>query len=439
VASLPRATPKSHPPQLKADARRAESRGRTARAIALLEEVLRQTPEDWSVVQRLADLRARAGDRRRAVELYRRLAEHDEEDGHLPRAIAAWRIVLRHDPEFVGAHVKLGELYERQGFRAESRRQYEAAAAGFERQGRPREAALARQALEPARDEAPEPPGASGPAYGGEAGLPPHEQEELVAERLVEARMYRRYDLPTQARAALETILGIVPDHAEARAELAELQGDGPETVGTDDGDGTPLPDAVADLGEGRRGAESVEDRDLESLEFTLVVDQDPEELVLPDLFADLEDVVAAPVPVEAQLGCQDDASRYDLGIAYREMGLIDEAIAELQLASRSPARLVDCASLLASCFLEKGLPALAVRWLERGLAAGPAGDEARRALQYELGHALEAAGELDRALEVFTELYGEAAGYREVVAGVERLRRRLGQTNGDGDVTRGE
>jgi tetratricopeptide (TPR) repeat protein len=439
--------------------------------------VLRQAPDDWPTVQRLADLRAREGSTRRAVELFRRLAEHYEADHHLPRAIAVWRIVLRHDPGFVGVHVKLGGLYERQGFRVESRHHYEAAAAGFAAQGRPREASLARRALESAREGAPARPLTDRPGAGGEGGAPSPEQEELLAERLVEARMYRRYNLPRQARAALETVLGLVPDHPEARAELAELERDEEdrtraEKLANPPATGTGDPKAEPGSVDGHLPAGPNEDRDLESLGFAVGRQGSPDEdercpsaaagaegapggpgdLVLPGLFddvltdaepADGEAAVSAGIPsifrqhVESQIAPEDYGARYDLGIAYREMGLVDEAIAELQLASRDPGRFVDCASLLAGCFLEKGLPALAVRWLERGLATVTPRDAARHALQYELGHALETAGEARRALETFTELYGEAAGHRDVAARVQRLRAGSGQTTRDPGVKR--
>lgn len=126
---------------------------------------------------------------------------------------------------------------------------------------------------------------------------------------------------------------------------------------------------------------------------------------------------------IDEQVGRENYKARYDLGIAYREMGLIDEAISEFQLAARGEGRQVECASLLAGCFLEKGLPELSVKWLERGLATEGVEEEVRIALRYELGDALETAGRADRALQVFTELYGDAAGYRDVVSRVERLR----------------
>ena len=72
---------------------------------------------------------------------------------------------------------------------------------------------------------------------------------------------------------------------------------------------------------------------------------------------------------VDKQLGKEDYDTRYNLGIAYKEMGLVDEAIAEFQLAARDQGRLLECSSMLGICFLEKGMAKLAVKWFEKGLA----------------------------------------------------------------------
>src|SRR5690606_28324943 len=60
---------------------------------------------------------------------------------------------------------------------------------------------------------------------------------------------------------------------------------------------------------------------------------------------------------VAENLSSEDYDTHYNLGIAYREMGLLDEAIGEFQLAAKDPAHLVDCCSMLGVSFLEKGLP----------------------------------------------------------------------------------
>ncbi len=128
---------------------------------------------------------------------------------------------------------------------------------------------------------------------------------------------------------------------------------------------------------------------------------------------------------VDKQLGKEDYETRYNLGIAYKEMGLVDEAIAEFQLAAKDEKRLLECASMLGICFLEKGMPKLAVKWFEKGLAAPGRSDEEYEALRYDLGNALEQAGEREKALALFTDLYGLDASFRDVAEKVRRLSER--------------
>jgi len=125
---------------------------------------------------------------------------------------------------------------------------------------------------------------------------------------------------------------------------------------------------------------------------------------------------------VDKQLGKEDYETRYNLGIAYKEMGLVDEAIAEFQLAAKDEGRLLECASMLGICFLEKGMPKLAVRWFEKGLQAPGRSEEEYQGLRYDLASALEQAGENGRALALFTELYGQDASFRDVADKVRQL-----------------
>jgi tetratricopeptide (TPR) repeat protein len=125
---------------------------------------------------------------------------------------------------------------------------------------------------------------------------------------------------------------------------------------------------------------------------------------------------------VDRQLGKEDYETRYNLGIAYKEMGLVDEAIAEFQLAAKDEARLLECASMLGICFIEKGMPKLAVKWFEKGLSAPGRTEEEYQGLRYDLASALEQAGEPDRALALFTELFGQDAAFRDVADKVRQL-----------------
>ena len=128
---------------------------------------------------------------------------------------------------------------------------------------------------------------------------------------------------------------------------------------------------------------------------------------------------------VAEHLSPTDYDTHFNLGIAYREMGLLDEAIGEFQLASKDPSHLVLCCSMLGLCFLDKGLPELAVKWYRRGLEAPGLAEEDNLGLLYDLGCAYLAAGDAGSAYQTFVELYGINTNYRDVVARIEELGRR--------------
>ena len=131
---------------------------------------------------------------------------------------------------------------------------------------------------------------------------------------------------------------------------------------------------------------------------------------------------------VDKQLGKEDYETRYNLGIAYKEMGLVDEAIAEFQLAAKDEGRLLECASMLGICFVEKGMPKLAVKWFEKGLATPGRTEDEYNGLRYDLGDALEQADEPEEALARFEEVYGQDSKFRDVVERIEKLRQRTRQ-----------
>jgi tetratricopeptide (TPR) repeat protein len=125
---------------------------------------------------------------------------------------------------------------------------------------------------------------------------------------------------------------------------------------------------------------------------------------------------------VEQQLDSEDYDTHYNLGIAYKEMGLIDEAIGEFQLASKDPKRAVECASMLGLCFLEKGMPQLAIKWYRKGLEMPEITEEEHIGLLYDLGSAYMEVGDTDNAQKAFMEVYGMNTNYRDVVSRIKQL-----------------
>jgi tetratricopeptide (TPR) repeat protein len=118
---------------------------------------------------------------------------------------------------------------------------------------------------------------------------------------------------------------------------------------------------------------------------------------------------------VEKQLGAEDYDTRYNLGIAYKEMGLLDEAIAEFQIAAKDEARLWECCSMLGLCFVEKGMHDIAIKWFERGLSLPGQDEEAYCGLRYDLAHAHETIGDIERAVDLYRDIYRVDARFRDV------------------------
>jgi len=139
------------------------------------------------------------------------------------------------------------------------------------------------------------------------------------------------------------------------------------------------------------------------------------------ELKQELEEEVAA--------GDEDPETHYSLGVAFREMGLLDEAIAELQKVCTSIERgkafsqPIQTYTWLAQCFLDKGVPEAAIRWYEKALNIPGLDDEARLAINYELGSACETAMDKPAALRHFTDVYGANIDYRDVAERIQALK----------------
>ncbi len=118
---------------------------------------------------------------------------------------------------------------------------------------------------------------------------------------------------------------------------------------------------------------------------------------------------------VEEQLSEEDADTHFNLGIAYREMGLLPEAIREFQVASRDTDYFVESCSNIGVCYQEQGMWSEATEWYQKALIAPDITPEARVGLRYDLAAAYQAAGDVEQAVDLFEEIVASGASYRDV------------------------
>ena len=135
-------------------------------------------------------------------------------------------------------------------------------------------------------------------------------------------------------------------------------------------------------------------------------------------ILSEFRDGIEKTIPVD------DAESHFDLGIAFREMGLLDDAISEFQIAARSRRKRIESIEALGGCFLDKGEPAVAVNILTRALheTAAAQDDDLLCGVLYLLGRASEAIGARDDGLRYYLRVYAVDIRFRDVAVRIQTL-----------------
>lgn len=259
------------------------------------------------------------------------------------------------------------------------------------------------------------------------ASQPDHQEiQDVAAQRtapelesaLEEAEFFATRGLYDDARTILEEQLARLPNHPLLVERLAELDA---QERGTPGGSGTrPSPAAAG----------TVEDRSFDIAESLGALDGGdrvsnvgPPGLRRVHQQVDVEEVFAKfKEGVAKQIGVDDAQSHYDLGVAYKEMALIEDAIREFDTAARDPKRTCVCQSMIGMIQLERGNLNEAIDAFIRGLQAPDRTREQESALCYEIGAAYEVKRMTKQALEHFQRSARLVPTFRDVQERIRRL-----------------
>jgi len=271
------------------------------------------------------------------------------------------------------------------------------------------------------------------------------DQEEVdqFSEELEEAEFYLSQGLEEEAVRIYGSILERSPDHAEAKMALDRLGDADPahvEEVEMVDMDVAPIADSPGVVDDAIDAQDSTEFRSKLTVEDSIPEDvggfldladelrkELAEEIELP------EEVPAAEGPVTFEevfaefkkgiaetLGEGEYETHYNLGIAYKDMGLYDDAIKEFEMGARDPGLAQDSLSLMAMCFTEKKDFDSAVKTL--GVALETANEENRIGLNYQLGEVQERTKDYQAAYASYESVKALDPTFEGLDAAIERI-----------------
>ena len=261
---------------------------------------------------------------------------------------------------------------------------------------------------------------------------------------------YLKQGMEAEARALLRRLVAADPGNSETSRQLESLESkaltegapvapeiemvqlDLPERM---EGSppfsaSSPMPDDPGQSGEGYAGASQARKTDekeyvslMAKLEQSLLVGSDPwvfqstsdQDVPHPDADHPID---RSPETCEAH---------YQLGMAYRELGLVDEAIEEFRRSAADERLTLLACDMVGLCLLAKGDAEAAVHELNKGLSMADRPVEEYRGIKYTLATAHQSIGDLERAASILRDLETESPSFRDVKDRLRKLRENLG------------
>jgi tetratricopeptide (TPR) repeat protein len=339
----------------------------SARSIEELEALVADDPDDPETHRALGEALVEGGDRERGIEELDHATAGLENQGDLGRAQELTGEILRLDPNSVRHRQKLVEYAFKSGDKA-----------------------------------------------------------RLVDAYLELADTLLRGDLPDKARAVYQRVAEHDRTNERAKAALAMLAPVSEPKPRASEFRVAPkdakmkVRDEPGDVGDFvDLGAMILEDEGVTRNTRMTVADEEP----TGDEEKDFRDMLARfKQGIDENIEETDFQSHYDLGVAFKEMGLLDEAIAEFQKALGAPEGKLRTTESLGACFIERRAYVVAESILRRGLDLPASGDRERLGVLYWLARALEELGKKVEARELYGRVFAVDIRFADVGERVKAL-----------------
>ena len=322
------------------------------------------------------------------------------------------------EPDDAEAHQALGEALVEEGQRDRGIEELELASAGFENAGNlPHAQGLVDEILRL------DPNSVRHRQKQVEFAYKTGDKAKLIEAYLELADTLLRTDLADKARAVYERVVEHDPRNERARAALSMLA-PAPEPP-KKEGRVAPkdakmrVRDETSEVGDFVDLGAMILDDDAPRDTRMKVEDEEP----TGDEEQDFREMLTRfRQGIDENIEDTDFQSHYDLGVAFKEMGLLDEAISEFQKALRAPEGKLRTSESLGVCFFEKGASVVAESILRRALELPSTGDQERLGILYWLGRAIEEQGKAVEARELYGRVFAVDIRFMDVGARVKAL-----------------
>lgn len=409
------------------------------KAIALYKKILKLDPNRAEIYTLLGDLNVVRGLMNNAVADYLSGAKMYLKIGKAMNALTLFRKITKVDPPNTDMRLRVAELCLKEKMTDEAIAEYLWVGREYQRLGQAEEArklyeqvlkispghAEARRRLDNPLEPVAETPEPAAPALGestisdtvqaAEAlEIPAVPEPAPATDDLAGLAASLEADTPIFETEAVRAVEPPVEVPTEASGEAIEFNVEGLAVEPHEPSWAPAAPPAEVEAPV-QEVEEAVSAPELVAPDLAVVEESTPPIVVTePPVVADSSSAMGAELEVifgelrngiTEQIGDEDGETHYDLGVAYKEMGLIADAIEEFRLAARGPTRFVDACTMIAACYKDQRRNKAAITVLDRVLADARCAGPSVPYVKYELAVLYEEEGWADKAVRLYEDI----------------------------------